>query len=419
MKVSISRSEVRGKAAAPSSKSYTIRGLMCAALARGKSELRQPLYSDDTEAACRVLSQIGIQIDREPEIWQVKGGFLEVPGGDLYCGDSAATLRFMTAICGLIPGRCVLTAGQSLSKRPVGTLVEALRRWGMEATTRDGFPPVTIRRGNFEGGETELRGDISSQYVSALLLIAPLAKRPAAIRLTTPLESRSYVLMTLECLNHFGVKVKYSPDLKEYETIPQEYQPARYQVEGDWSSASYLLGLGATAGDIQVRNLNIQSLQGDRVIVDFLREMGASVTVSGDIVTVKKGRLNAIKADLNECIDLLPTMGVLAALAEGTSEFTGIQRARIKESNRVKSVTEGLMRSGIQVTEKADKITITGGKPQKATIDSQNDHRIAMAFSLMGAAAGGITIEGADCVTKTYPEYWGVIQELGVKTDEQ
>ena len=289
----------------------------------------------------------------------------------------------------------------------------------MDVTTQNGYPPVTVRGGEFGGGLTEIRGDISSQYVSALLLIAPLAKERSVIRLTTPLESKPYVLMTLECLEKFGIRIDHATDLMEYEATVQVYRPTRYQVEGDWSSASYLLGLGAVAGEMQVENLNIQSLQGDKIILDFLKEMGASVTINGNKVTVKKGDLRAIEADLSDCIDLLPTMGVLAALAEGTSEFTGIRRARIKESNRVKSVTEGLVKAGIRVTEEEDKLTITGGKPQRVTVDSQNDHRIAMAFSLMGVAMGGITIEGAECVSKTYPEYWRVLEELGVKADEQ
>jgi len=419
MRITVKKSEVKGLTPAPSSKSYTIRALMCAALAGGSSRILQPLQSDDTEAALRVLDQIGVKTQILPEKWVVQGGHFVAPARDLYCSDSAATLRFMSAICAKVPGRCRLTAGPSLSKRPVDTLVLALNRWGIGASCRDKTAPVMITGGQFQGGTTQVKGDISSQYISALLFIAPFAEKGASIWLTTPLESRSYVLMTLECLKNFGISVTHSNELMEFEIGSQTYQPADYRVEGDWSSVSYLMGLGAVAGESRVSNLNPRSLQGDKMIMDLLTQMGAEVASSNGLVTVAQSKLKAIKADLNDCIDLLPTMAVLAALAEGVSEFSGIERARLKESNRIAAVREGLARAGIQVSEETDKLVITGGKPVKTVIDSKNDHRIAMAFSLMGAAVGDITIEGAECVSKTYPEYWQTIHKLGVKIDEQ
>jgi 3-phosphoshikimate 1-carboxyvinyltransferase len=418
MRIVLDKSEIRGAARAPSSKSYTIRGLMCAALAGGRSELKNPLSSDDTEAALRVLSQIGVKITLNPDNWLVDGGHFRTPGADLFCGESAATLRFMTAIGSLAPGGCRLTAGPSLSGRPVSVLVEALRKWGVQVSCRGEYAPVEITGGQMHGGLTELPGDISSQFVSALLLVAPRCLSKCQISLTAPLESRSYVLMTLECLSKFGIRVTASDDLNEYETWPQTYTAARYEVEGDWSSASYLLALGAVAGEMRISNLNRQSLQGDKVIIDLLKMMGVKIEAAGEDLIIKKDRLTAIRADMNECIDLLPTMAVLAALAEGTSEFTGIRRARLKESNRVCSVREGLERAGIGVREEQDKLIITGGKTRNALIDSKNDHRIAMAFSLLGIASGGITLEGAECVSKTYPEYWDILRNLGVKLNE-
>ena len=419
MRITVSKSQVKGFTQAPSSKSYTIRALMCAAMAPGTSQIWQPLSSDDTEAATRVLDQIGVKIQISNDKWEVAGGNFKAPAQDLNCGDSAATLRFMSAICAKVPGRCRLTAGQSLSKRPVNTLVQALNQWGIEAFCQNETAPVTVKGGTFHGGMAQLPGDISSQYVSALLLLAPLSKNGAVIRLTTALESRSYVLMTLECLKEFGINIGYNDELTEFEVKSQIYHPTSYRVEGDWSSVSYLLGLGAVTGASQVSKLNLHSLQGDKMIVNYLQQMGAGVSLSGDQVNITQNKLKAIKADLNDCIDLLPTMAVLAALAEGTSEFSGIERARLKESNRIAAVHEGLERAGIRVIEEQDRLTITGGKPVKTVIDSKNDHRIAMAFSIIGAAAGGITIEGAECVTKTYPEYWKTIQRLGVIIDEQ
>ena len=419
MKIFIEKSDISGITQAPPSKSYTIRGLMCAALVRGRSELMQPLNSDDTGAAFKVLNRIGVGIHVDNDCWQIDGDNFHAPSEDLYCGDSATTLRLMTAISSLVPGECRLTAGSTLRKRPIKPLVDALRQWGVEVFSQGETAPVVIKGGRVRGGLTELPGNISSQYVSALLLLGPLAEDRAIVRLTTALESIPYVLMTVECLQAFGIQIKYTDDLREFQIFPQSYKPARYKVEGDWSSASYLLGLGALAGEIEVRNLNSQSLQGDKAVVDLLRDMGASIQISADSIKVKKSKLKAIRRDLNGCIDLLPTAGVLAALAKGTSEFSGIGRARLKESDRIAAVKEGLERVGINVVEDPDRLKITGGKIRTAMIDSMSDHRIAMAFSLLGAAVGGLTIEDAECVSKTYPEYWSTLRCLGGKIREQ
>jgi 3-phosphoshikimate 1-carboxyvinyltransferase len=366
------------------------------------------------------LRKIGVTIDLEnPKKWRIKGGRFTDPQEDLFCGDSAATLRFMTAICSLVSGQCKLTAGQSLAERPVKTLVEALNMWGAQVSSQGDRPPVLIKGGRLKGGVSSLRGDISSQYVSALLLVAPLAEREAIIHLTTQLESRPYVLMTMQCLGRFGIKVNYADGLREYRVSPQKYIGAEYKVEGDWSSASYLLALGAIAGEISVSNLDQESLQGDKALVGFLKQMGAELEIGRDFIKVKKAQLKAIKADLSDCIDLLPTMAVLAALAEGTSEFNGVERARLKESDRIKSVRAGLENLSIEVTEQPDKLIVRGGRPGGGDIDSRDDHRVAMAFSLIGIASGNIAIRGAECVSKTFPRYWEALRELGVKMDEQ
>jgi 3-phosphoshikimate 1-carboxyvinyltransferase len=257
-----------------------------------------------------------------------------------------------------------------------------------------------------------LPGNISSQYVSALLLIAPLAEEGMTITLTTPLESKPYVLMTLDCLERFGIRVEASQDLREFNVLRQAYQPAKYRVEGDWSSASYLLALGALSGEVTVENLDAESLQGDKVMLNFLKDMGASVKIDKNTIAVRKSELKGIRADLTDSIDLLPTMAVLAAVAEGASEFTGIERARIKESNRVSAMREGLEKMGVKIQEERNSLIITGSRPEGAVIDSRNDHRIAMAFSILGSVTGGVIINDAECVAKTYPDFWEVIRSI-------
>ncbi len=415
MKASISKSKVAGSVIAPSSKSYTIRGLMCAALARGTSEITNPLGSDDTEAATEVLGNVGVSVRQLEDRWEVSGGQFHQAASDLFCRESAATFRFMTAVSSLLPGRHRLTAGPTLSLRPVGPLVEALQRLGINCSSEGGFPPVTVDGEGLRGGTTELPGDISSQFVTALLLVAPRAKEEISIRLTTPLESAPFVMMTLDTMQWFGISVAFSEEMDTFQVVPQPYKPTRYRVEGDWSSASYPLALGALAGEVTVENLSPESLQADRKILELLQDMGASVIVKGNSVTVRKSRLKAIKADLSNCIDLLPTVAVLAASADGTSHLSGIGRARLKESDRVAAVREGLERMFIPVTVEKDRMIITSAPPKGAVIDSKDDHRIAMAFALLGAVAGETVIDGAECVSKTYPEFWEEMRNLGTE----
>ncbi|MBN2074481.1 MAG: 3-phosphoshikimate 1-carboxyvinyltransferase [Dehalococcoidales bacterium] len=419
MKASISKSIIKGSVIAPSSKSYTIRALVCAALSEGKSEIINPLGSDDTEACQDILNALGVRIEQDDTSWLVNGGTLHQPDRELYCRESAATQRFMTAVCSIVPGMCRLTSAPSLARRPVQPLIQPLHQLGVDCNYYEADSTIMVNGGNLKGGLAELPGDISSQYVSALLFISPYAGEGMTVKLTTPLESKPYVSMTLSCLKEFGIEIETFDEMREYRTARQTYKPAKYTVEGDWSSASYLLAAGAIAGDIIVKNLNPDSLQGDKVMLDILEDMGVSVEISNDGITVKKSALKAIQADLTDCIDLLPTTAVLAAMAEGTSKFTGIARARIKESNRVSAVKAGLEKAGIKVIEGKDKLIITGGETVSAVIDSNNDHRIAMAFSLLGLKEENIEIENAECVSKTYPEFWDILKHIGgkVKTD--
>ena len=413
MKASIYKSEIKGKVRAPSSKSYTIRGLMCAALAKGESEILSPLISEDTQAALNVLSQVGVSVHQQDDLWKVTGGDFHKPDTDLFCGDSAATLRFMMAVCSLVPGRCQLVPGPSLARRPVKPLVEALRQLGVNCSSQGEVAPVTVDGGKLKGGVVELPGHISSQFVSALLLISPLAEEIVKIILTTPPESKPFIRMTLDCLQRFGIEIVSSKDLRQLEAIKQTYKPAKYEVEGDWSSASYFLALGALSGEVEVENLNPQSHQGDKIMLNFLRDMGASFEIKQNSVIVKKSQLRAIPADLSDCIDLLPTMAVLAAVADGTSEFTGIFRARLKESNRVDAVRKTLTRMGIKTVEEKNRLTIAGSTPKGSAIDAKGDHRLAMAFSILGSQAGETIINDAECVAKTYPQFWEELKSIG------
>ncbi len=388
---------------------------MCSALTKGESEIIEPLHSDDTIAARRVLQQIGTDIRDTSRSWLVRGGEFHQPEDELYCGESAGTLRFMAAICSIVPGKCRLTAGPSLQKRPLKPLVNALQQMSIKCSLTDGKPLLTIEGKQLDGGTVVLPGDISSQYITALLLIAPYCRDGLTIRLTSPLESKPYIYMTLDCMKTFGIEVAHSSDLSTFAVKPQIYRPSVYRVEGDWSSSSYLLAMGAAAGEIEVRNLAARSKQADKDIWILLNRMGTNIVVGHDSVKVKQSKLKAFRADLTDCIDLLPTVAILAALADGDSEISGIRRARIKESDRIAAVKAGMQRMGIKVEEEDDRIFIKGTTPRGTIIDSMGDHRIAMAFSILGIVAGDTIIEGAECVSKTYPEFWNVLKNIGGK----
>ncbi len=415
MRVSISRSDLRGSISAPSSKSYTIRGLVCAALAHGETELVHPLASDDTDAALGVLSKLGVTMRRAGDSWLIRGGEIRASRSDLDCRESAATLRFLTAIAATIPGQSRLIASSALALRPIEPLLDALRQLGIECRREE--TAILINGGRITRRSVALPGDISSQFVSALLLIAPLSEDGLTVKLTTNLESRPYVDMTIQCLSQFGITVVPSPDYRRFYALRQTYAPTRYVVEGDWSSASYLLAMGTLSGDVRVQNLNPRSLQGDKALLYFLREMGAQVSKESDAVRTSRSALKPIVANLNESIDLLPTMAVLAAFAEGRSELHGVARARLKESDRIASMAQELRKAGVEVQAGEDQIVILGGNPSGAIFDSHNDHRIAMAMSLIGLACGNTIIEGAECVSKTFPQYWDVLKKLGAKVE--
>ena len=419
MNVIVRRSEVEGTLTAPPSKSMTHRALVLSALAEGRSIIANPLTADDTEATASVLGKLGIGLVR-CEKWTVKGGEFETPTADLHCGESGTTLRFMAAVCALVNGGCRLTGGNSLSTRPVGPLLDALNQLGVKCTGRGGFPPVTITGdGRIKGGEARISGDISSQFISALLAVAPLADSPVEISLTTQLESRPYVAMTMDAMRAFGVELWATPDMRRITAPLGPYRASAVEVEGDWSSAAYVLAAGALTGGTKLRGLNQTSSQADRAIIGILSRMGADVSTNGNTVKVSRSLLRGISADLSDCPDLFPVVSALCAAAEGDSTLTGLKRLRLKESDRVAAMAEGLTRMGIKVRCDSVSARITGGAPRGAEVDPWGDHRIAMSLAVLALAAEGETkISDAGCVSKSYPGFWGDLAAIGGRLDK-
>ncbi len=420
MNVQIRSSGVTGSLTALPSKSMTHRALFLAALARGRSRIRTPLTADDTEATASVLQKLGVNIVRGDE-WVIDGGYLQAPTDALHCGESGTTLRFMSAICALVDGESRLTSGPSLSLRPVGPLLDALGQLGVVSESRGGMPHVTIKgTGRIRGGEVRLPGDVSSQFVSALLTVAPLAESQVEISLTTKLESKPYVAMTVEAMRAFGVEAETSPDMRRFTARLKPYRAATVSVEGDWSSASYPLAAGALSGEVTIKGLNPGSSQADKAIISILGEIGARTSVSGDTVKVSASTLSGIEADLRDCPDLFPIVSALCAASEGESHLTGLGRLRLKESDRVAAMAEGLTRMGARIGYDADSATITGGTLHGGEVDPWGDHRIAMSLAILALhAEGETTIRNAGCVSKSYPGFWDDLVSIGGRLERR
>ena len=415
MKVLVKSSDLTGNITAPPSKSYTHRALLCAALAEGKSKIISPLVSNDTEATEVVLSNLGISIKRNGIVWEVVGGDLHQPDQSLYCQESGTTLRMTTALCTLVKGICTLTGTASLFRRPVGPLIDGLNQLGASCTSIDGFPPVVVRgQGHLRGGIANIRGDISSQFISSILLVAPQTKNGVTLKLITPLESRPYVKMTMETQRAFKVEVQSTRDMRTFTIKRQQYEPSEFEVEKDWSSAAYLLAVGVLAGSIKLSGLKVESNQADRVILDILRTMGAKITLQDGTIFVERSHLRGIIIDISNCPDLFPIISCLCSIAEGNSLIKGIRRLRLKESDRVISVAEGLAHMGIKTSEEVDSFIIQGSNPHGGVIDSHGDHRIAMAFGVLGLVAKGeTTLLDGYCVSKSFPRFWRELENLG------
>lgn len=415
MRVKLSRSEVQGEVHAPPSKSMTHRALIIAALAEGTSRVQSPLMSEDTEATMDVLRQLGVHLNVSADTVNIKGGTLSAPEGPLFCRESGTTMRLITSTCAHVKGDCRIEGNESLSRRPMSPLLDALNQLGVKTSSMDGLPPVTVHgKGMVPGGVAQITGDVSSQFISSLMIAAARANKPVEIHVTTPLESRPYVEMTMDAMRMYGVTVQRSRDYRNFKITPQSITPTEVKVEGDWSSAAFLIAAGALGGEATVRNLNHGSSQADKEIISILRKMNADITVEEDTVVSHKSSLKAVEHDLRDCPDLFPIVSALCTQAEGVSRLTGIERLRIKESDRVRSMTEGLEKMGAQIETTESHVEIKGGTLHGATINPYNDHRIAMSFAVLAQATEGeTTINDAQCVSKSYPGFWEDLQELG------
>jgi 3-phosphoshikimate 1-carboxyvinyltransferase len=401
----------------PGSKSYTHRALMAAALAAGVSTLSNALRAEDTELTAQALAQLGAGID-----WQ--GTRLKVTGRNgrwrpvplpIYLGNSGTSMRFLTALVALGEGEYLLTGSERLCQRPLGELLTALQALGVKAVSEkgDGCPPVRVT-GGLIGGKASLSGAISSQYLSALLFIGPLAPAGLEIEVTGDLVSRPYVDLTLEVLSDFGIS--FYREGYRYFQLPggQCYLPQDYQIEADASSASYFWAAAAlTGGRVTITNLGLTSSQGDAAFPQVLERMGCAITSTAAGLTVQGGPLSGVEVNMAAMPDLVPTLAVLAAFAQGETVITGVAHLRHKESDRLAAVVTELGKMGLEARETEEGLVIRGGKPRGAVINTYNDHRLAMSFAVAGLKVPGLSITDPDCVGKSFPEFWDYFKKLG------
>ena len=426
MRVSINKSSVKGEAFAPPSKSYTHRAITLAALSR-EAIVHRPLLSADTLATIKASEMFGASVEKEDDSLIIRGfnGKPHVPDNVIDAANSGTTLRIMTAIAGLTNGITVLTGDSSLRTRPNGPLLKVINQLGASAcSTRGNERAPIVVKGGLEGKEVSIDGSISSQFISALLIACPLAENSTTLSIIGKLKSRPYVDVTIEMLELAGVKIHTDDSNGTKFIIPgkQKYDLKEYTVPGDFSSASYLLAAAAMleGSEITVKNL-FPSKQGDRIIIETLERMGADITWDREAgkVTVKGGRkLKAVTFDAGATPDLVPTIAVLASVAEGTSRIENAEHVRYKETDRLRALATELPKMGVKLKEEKDSLTITGGELHGADVHGWDDHRIVMSLAIAGMVAGNTIIDTTESVSISYPDFFKDMSKLGAKIEK-
>ncbi len=413
---------VEGIVSVPGSKSITNRALLLAALANGRSYLRNALFSDDTRymsTALRTLG-IGVEEDETQETFSVQGcgGCIPESQADLFIGNAGTAARFLTAFVSLGHGTYRLDGVERMRQRPIEDLLQGLRQLGVDATSDrgNGCLPLTIHAGGISGGKLRLSANVSSQYPTALLLVSPLAESDVEIELTGELASRPYVEMTLRMIEQWGASVEYLDNFTRFR-IPsgQAYRAQEYTIEPDASSASYFFAAAAlSGGSVTVPGIGSQSLQGDARFVEILEEMGCDVKRDPESTSVRGAlRLSGVDVDMNGISDTVMTLAAIAPFADSATTIRNVAHIRHKETDRIRALANELTRLGVKVEERNDGLTIHPAREMKpAEIETYDDHRMAMSFAITGLRSPGISIKNPACVSKTFPDFFARLEAL-------
>lgn len=416
-------SRAEGQITLPGSKSISNRTLLLAALANGTTEIRDLLASDDTARMLEALEKLGVKLENFAEnAWRVTGCNGDFPNknAELFLGNAGTAFRPLTAALALSNGNYHLSGVPRMHERPIGDLVDALRQAGatIEYLANDGFPPLQISPARLDLSHAiKIRGDVSSQFLTALLMALPITGQTATIEVVGELISKPYIEITLNLMAKFGVKVQREGWQRF--TIPANSQyssPKQIFVEGDASSASYFLAAGAIAGEVTVAGVDFQSIQGDVKFADELKALGVNIHEGSNTITASKPaeKLKGFELDCNHIPDAAMTLAVLALFAEGTTTLKNIASWRVKETDRISAMATELRKVGAVVEEGTDYITITPPDQltPNAVIDTYDDHRMAMCFSLVSLGGVPITINDPKCVNKTFPDYFKRFAEV-------
>lgn len=411
MTKSIKPSTIKGTVRAPASKSMMQRAIAAALLAETPTKILNPTYSNDAKAALRVVEALGARVRMDENEILIKGG-LNPTGEILNCGEAGLSIRMFSPIAALRHERLTLTGEGSLLSRPVSMIEAPLKQLGVEVSSTNGCPPLTVK-GPLQGGEAVVDGSVSSQLLTGLLMALPKAPKDSRLAVID-LKSTPYIDMTLTLLRAFGVEVEHSNYRSFFINGNQTYNRGEYQAEGDWSGASFLLTAGALGGNVTMTGLDTHSPQADRKIAEALKAAGARVKMTGDSVEVAKNDLKAFDFDATHCPDLFPPLVALACNCKGTTVLTGVERLIHKESNRAMVLEKEFSALGAVIRIHGNRMEIEGTRLKGGTIDAHNDHRIAMA----GAAAAinaekDVTIRGYECVAKSYPDFFEDFSKIG------
>jgi 3-phosphoshikimate 1-carboxyvinyltransferase len=409
-------SAIKGIINAPTSKSMTQRAIAAALLADGQSIIHNPSYCDDSLAAMSIAVGLGARV--EPQVNQMKiTGSSVLKESKLNCGESGLAIRMFSPIVALYPSEVTLVGANSLKKRPMFMIEEALTQLGVKCTSSGGFLPLTIQ-GPLTGGLIEIDGSVSSQLLTGLLMALPLASKDSVINVNN-LKSKPYIDMTIQILKSFGISVE-NKDYKLFH-IPgnQKYIPYDYTVEGDWSGGAFLLVAGAINGDLTVNGLRRDSLQSDMSVIHALEKAGARMTMSENKIEISKSELKAFDFNATESPDLFPPLVALASYCEGVSTIKGVSRLIFKESDRAKTLKEEFGKLNIRIEVNDDIMSVTGSRPKSARVESHEDHRIAMALAVASlGATGKVSIRDSQCVAKSYPDFFTDLRQLGAVIHE-
>ena len=416
MDKSVSGGRLKGVVAPPCSKSYAQRALAVALLAKGRSVLRNMDFCKDTLSALDCIQMLGAKVERtDDNIIVVDGGL--APQSDSLCvGESGLSARLFTPIASLCREPIVINGEGTLLYRPMDMMIHPLRRLGVDVRDGGGRLPIEVC-GPMQGGEIDVDGSVSSQFVTGLLLSLPLADNDTVINVAGAV-SKPYLDMTIDTAARFGVAIEHNDYEQFYIAGGQSYTPTDYAVEGDWSAAAMLLVAGAVAGEVTVKNLSMLSKQADVAVCDALVRAGAELTTEGNTVTAAHRELRGFEFDATNCPDLFPALATLAAAAEGESRIVGTRRLEHKESNRAEAIRKEFGKIGIEVDlSEPNVMKIVGGKITGGVeVESHGDHRMAMTLAVAALLSdGSITIKGAECVSKSYPNFF---EDLDLLRDE-